>query len=87
MSLSPDTLLNASVLIQGTEGSYILIPLHRVNLKSKLVTGPVEVGIVPSLPMKGFSFLLGNDVEVSAYPIVYDEAYRMNILEFSRRVL
>ena len=65
--------LNAKMLIQSIGGNFMPVLLHRVNLKCGLFTGPVDVGVVPSLPMKGVGFLLGNDVaggKVSASPIV-----------------
>ena len=52
----------ASVLIQGVELSTVMVPLHRVYLHSDLITGPVVVGIRPTLPVKGVSFVLGNDL-------------------------
>ena len=76
LSLSPDSSLNAKMLIQGIGGNFMPVPLHRVNLKCDLFTGPVDVGVVPSLPIKGVRFLLGNDVaggKVSASPIVSGE--------------
>ena len=76
LSLSPDSSLNAKMLIQGIGGNCMPVPLHRVNLKCDLFTGPVDVGVVPSLPMKGVGFLLGNAVaggKVSAFPIVSGE--------------
>ena len=48
------------------------MPLFKVNLRSEVVSGEVVVGVVSSLPMKGISFLLGNDVaggRVKASPI------------------
>ena len=51
-----------SILAQGIEGTYINVPLHKVFLKSNLVTGQVVVGLRPSLPVKGVSLLLGNDL-------------------------
>ena len=38
------------------------MPLHVVNLKTDLVSGPVMVGIRPSLPVQGISLILGNDI-------------------------
>ena len=51
-----------SVLIQGVECGTVNIPLHHVNLSSDLVTGPMVIGIKPSLPFKGVRVLLGNDL-------------------------
>ena len=38
------------------------VPLHKINLVSDLVTGSVVVGTRPTLPIKGVSLLLGNDL-------------------------
>ena len=38
------------------------MPLHKIFLKSDLVSGYVTVGICPNLPVKGVSLLLGNDL-------------------------
>ena len=38
------------------------VPLHKVNLVSDLVTGSVVVGSRPTLPIKGVSLLLGNNL-------------------------
>ena len=55
--------VGASVLIRGINCSeYSPVPLHTVYLKSSLVTGPVKVGIQPSLPFEGVHFILGNDL-------------------------
>ena len=47
-----------------------------MSLASKLVSGPVKVGIKPSLPFKGISLLLGNDLagdKVVTDPILIDK--------------
>ena len=67
---------SVNALIQGIEGNYVPVPLHRVNLKSELVNGPVTVGVVSSLPIEGVTFLLGNDLagdKVCASPHVSNE--------------
>ena len=51
-----------SVIIQGVEGGFINVPLHRVNLVSDIVSGSVVVGVMGTLPAKGVSMLLGNDL-------------------------
>lgn len=51
-----------SVIIHGIGGRYINVPIHRISLDSNIVRGLVEVGVVDSLPMKGISMLLGNDL-------------------------
>ena len=61
------------VLIQGIGMDIISVPLHRINLKSDLISGTVTVGVRPELPIKGVSMLLGNDLaggKVLPQPIV-----------------
>ncbi|VDI69364.1 Hypothetical predicted protein [Mytilus galloprovincialis] len=75
LPLSENTSVGASVLLQGVElGCCIDVPLHRIYLKSDLITGPVVVGVRPNLPVEGVTLLLGNDLarnKVVAEPIVY----------------
>ena len=62
-----------SVLMQGMECSTIEVPLHSVLLQSNLKSGPVIVGVRPSLPVEGVDFVLGNDLgggKVKPDPIV-----------------
>ena len=49
-----------NVLVQGVELSNITVLLHRVYLCLNLISGPVIVGVRPTLP-KGVSYILGND--------------------------
>ena len=49
-------------LVQGIEERIVSVPLHSLYLKSDLVTGQVKVGLRSSLPIKGVSLLLGNDL-------------------------
>ena len=52
-----------SVLIKGVDSlDYTPVPLHYVYLSSNLVSGPVTLGIRPSLPFDGVHLLLGNDL-------------------------
>ena len=51
-----------SVLIQGIELGTIRVPLHEVELSSYLVIGSIDVGLRPSLPVKGVAMILGNDI-------------------------
>ena len=60
---SEESSVGASVLIRGINCSeYSPVPLHTVYLQSCLVTGPVKVGIQPSLPFEGVHLILGNDL-------------------------
>jgi len=51
-----------SVLIQGIGLGTMQVPLHQVQLSSDIVSGPIVVGLRPSLPVRGVSLILGNDV-------------------------
>ena len=62
LPLSVSTSTGESVIAQGIEGGCVNVPLHKVNLVSNLVTGSVVVGTRPTLPIKGVSLLLGNDL-------------------------
>ncbi len=65
-----------SVLIQGVECGFVNGPLHCVNLSSDLVSGPVIVGVVSTLPVEGVHLLLGNDLagyKVVVNPLVTDK--------------
>ena len=62
-----------NALIQGIGMDIVSVPLHRINLKSDLISGTVIVGVRPELPVKGVSMLLGNDLaggKVLPQPIV-----------------
>ena len=52
-----------TVLIEGIGGRRLKIPLCTVTLKSQWKNGPIQVGVVDKLPMKGISLILGNEVE------------------------
>ena len=51
-----------NVLIKGVGTEYMKVPLHEINLKSNLVSGPVTVGVMSKLPIDGAHMLLGNDL-------------------------
>ena len=51
-----------SVLLQGVEMSVIKVPIHLIELSSDIIIGTVSVGLRPSLPVKGISMILGNDL-------------------------
>ena len=62
LPLSKETFTGNTVLLQAVELGTISDPVHRVHIESDLVTGPVIVGIRPTLPIKGISMILGNDL-------------------------
>lgn len=50
-----------TVPISGV-GGVVEVPLNNLMLKSDVFSGPVTVGVAPSLPIKGVGLLLGNDI-------------------------
>ena len=62
LPLSATSATGDHILINGVELGFISVPLHKIFLKSDLVSGYVTVGIRPNLPVKGVSLLLGNDL-------------------------
>ena len=51
-----------TVMIEGIGGKRVKIPLCKVTLKSQWKNGPIKVGVVEKLPMKGISLILGNEI-------------------------
>jgi len=50
-------------LIQGAGLDVINVPLHQVFLQSELLSGPVIVGVRPTLPVEDISLILGQVVK------------------------
>ena len=74
LPLSDQSYTSNNVLIQGVGLGVISVPLHIVNLHTSLVSGPAMVGVRPTLPVQGVSFILGNDLageRVMAEPCVF----------------
>ncbi len=64
LPLSVDTDLHKSVLVECiSDTKYQFLPLHKVCLKSKYVTGDATVGIADEIPGEGVHMLLWNDIE------------------------
>ena len=53
-----------TVQIEGIGRRRLKIPLCTITLKSQWKNGPIQVGVVNKLPMKGISLILGNEVEI-----------------------
>ena len=51
-----------TVMIEGIGGKRVKIPLCKITLKSQWKNGPIKVGVVEKLPIKGISLILGNEV-------------------------
>ena len=62
LPFSEESATGKSALLQVVHLGTFNVPLHQINLQSKFISGPVTVGISPSLPIKGISLLLGNDL-------------------------
>ena len=62
LPFGPQSDTRMTVLLQGVELNILNVLLHKVFLKSNLITGPVVVGIRPSLPVRKVGFILGNDL-------------------------
>ena len=56
-----------TVMIEGIGGKRVKIPLCKITLKSQWKNGPIQVGVVDKLPMKGISLILGNEVKTKKY--------------------
>lgn len=67
---SDDASCQASVLLKGLGGEYGAVPLHRVFLRSSLVTGLVTVGVVPSLPISRSAASTGKDLAGSQICVI-----------------
>ena len=52
-----------TVMIEGIGGKRVKIPLCKITLKSQWKNGPIQVGVVDKLPMRGISLILGNEIE------------------------
>lgn len=83
LPFSDQSHLGSSILVQGFCMEVVKVPLHRIHVKSDLVTGFVNVGVRAALPVPGVSFILGNDLaggrvlpalEVVDNPIVTPES-------------
>ncbi len=62
LPLSERTATGTQVLVRGLEMGFTEVPLHRIHLNSKLVSGDVVVGVRAMLPVPGVTFILGNDL-------------------------
>ncbi|XP_013875699.1 uncharacterized protein LOC106525872 [Austrofundulus limnaeus] len=81
LPLSDETSLNSFELVQGFGMKFVNVPLHRVHLKSELLSGEVVLAASPVFPINGVDLLLGNDFaggkilvnpDVTAVPVFSD---------------
>ena len=52
-----------TVLIEGIGGKRVKILLCKITLKYQWKNGPIQVGVVDKLPMRGISLILRNEIE------------------------
>ena len=62
LPLDSGTSTGEEVIAQGIESGFVNVPLHRIYLKSNLISGLVVVGTRPTLPIEGVALLLGNNL-------------------------
>ncbi len=62
LPFSDESYCGSNVLIRGIERQVVSVPLHNVQLCCSLLSGVVRVGIRNSLPVKGITLILGNDL-------------------------
>ena len=62
LPLSDESKTGTRVLVRGFEMGLTVVPLHRIELNSNVVTGTVHVGVRKSFPLPGVTFILGNDI-------------------------
>lgn len=75
LHLSNSTFTGEYVLLQGIDLNSTKIPLHKIYLQSSYINGFVVVGVLSTLPVKGVSLILGNDLangKVITNPIITD---------------
>ncbi|XP_024908484.1 uncharacterized protein LOC103397242 [Cynoglossus semilaevis] len=50
------------ILMRGMGMTMVPVPVHKMELVSGFVTGEVEIGVRPALPVEGIDMILGNDL-------------------------
>ena len=60
--ISKSTYTGQNIALRGVDMATILVPLHRIQLKSEYYNGPVTIGVQTALPINGISLILGNDI-------------------------
>ena len=81
LPFSDENLSGSSVLVQGIEMGFVSVPLHQVHLACDLANGVFKVGVRPSLPVRGVTFLLGNDIAGGKVMPVLEVLERPEILQ------
>lgn len=63
LPFSDQTSVGSRRLGQSFSMEVMKVPVHRIYLRTNLVSGFfLEVGVCPVLPVRGVSFILGNDL-------------------------
>ena len=71
LPLNGETECGASAIIRGVEMGYISAPLHKLYVRSDLMSGYFKVAVRDELPIDGISFVMGNDIAGGkVYPVM-----------------
>lgn len=62
LPFSPESNSGECILMRGMGMTIVPVPVHKLKLTCGLVSGEVEVGVRPALPVEGVDFILGNDL-------------------------
>ena len=81
LPFSNDSLSGSSVFVQGIEIRFVSVPLHEIHLSCDLANGVFKVGVRPSLPVGGVTFLLGNNIAGGKVMPVLEVLERPEILQ------
>ena len=65
LDLPESSAVGTVVPIKGFGGTYNPVPLYRVFVRTNVFVGYAQVGVVSELPVRGVTFLLGNDIAQS----------------------
>lgn len=65
-----NTRSDESAVVRGIEMGFVPAPLHRVHVRSDMVTWFFKVGVCSEFPVDGIDFIMGNDIAGGkVYPI------------------
>ena len=71
LQLSDQSACNSSAIVRGIEMGFVPAPLHKVHVKSGLVTVFFPVAVRPGFPVDGVDFIMGNDIAGGrVYPVL-----------------
>lgn len=62
LQFSDQSAVGSNAIVERFGGGHLSLPMHNLNLESALVSGQVSVCVCSHIPIKGVSFILGNDL-------------------------